>query len=410
MLKASARRLGLAATAAVLAVGVACGGGPTGSSAEQATDTIKFMTVAAVGSGLTNYPDVEAGAKAAVQAINAAGGVNGKQISWSFCNTRGDANQATACARQAQADGVAAVVGQVDIFSTQSMPVLEKAGIPVIGNVPAGGAVDYENPVSYPLHEGNYGAFTAAPFAFKAAGKKKMVIVAADFAATAAQVEIVNKAIAASGMPNGSVILVPVQGVTDYAPYAQQIKDQGADAALIMLGPQGLQAIYKATDALGIDVQLAGTVFSFGEAEAQAIGESSDGVWVLSPIPASGDTTDAAIARYNDELTAAGVDGVDPALRRAAGLNAWLAVYAAAAVTRGIEGEVTAASLAEELATAKDVDVAGVLDWSPATLGTAELGSFPRLPSTSYQVLTFQGGKLVASDEEPINEPLAGVR
>ncbi|MTD17109.1 ABC transporter substrate-binding protein [Nakamurella sp. YIM 132087] len=413
---AALRRSAVRGAVAVVLAGslAACGqensAGGTSGGAAASGDTVKFMSIAAVGSALTNYPDVDAGAKAAVEAINKAGGINGKQISYQFCNTQGDANQAAACARKAQTEGVAAVVGEVDIYSSQSMPILEAAGIPNIGNLPAGGAIDYENPVSYPLHEGNYGAFTAAPYAFKAAGKKKMAVVALDFAATAAQVEIVNKAIAVSGMPTAGEVKIPAQGVTDYAPYAQQLKDLGVDSALVMLGPTGLQGMYKAVKGMALDVQLAGTVFSFGEAEAQAIGEAADGIWVLSPLPGIHDDQDAAVKQWNEQLTATGVADGDPGLRRAAGLNTWLAFQAAAAVAKTITGPVTAESMSAALKSAKDVDVAGLLTWSPAELGTAALGAFPRLPSSTYRVVTYEGGVQVDADQPEIEEPLTGVR
>lgn len=374
------------------------------------TGTIKIRTIAAEGSAVTNYPDVNVGAEAAVDAINASGGADGRQIEYSFCNTNGDANQAQTCARDAVSDGVAAVVGQVDIYSTQSMPILEAAGVPLIGNVPAGGAIDYENAASYPLHAGNYGAFSGAPYAFKAAGKQQMVIVAADLAATKAQTDIVTQAADAAGMPVTGIVKIPPQGVTDYSPYAQQITDSGADAVLIMLGPAALQAMYKSMESLGVEIQAAGTIFSFGESEAQAVGSASDGIWVLSPIPSPRDSSSPAVKQYNDDLDSSGVPADDPSLHRSAGLNAWLAVHAAAEVSKTIDGEVTAASMTEALKKATDIDVAGVLSWSPSELGSADLGKFPRLPKSDYEVLTFQDGQLIPTDLPSVTEPLAGVR
>lgn len=53
-----------------------------------APDPLTIRAIAAAGTGLTNYPDVGAGAKAAVTAINAAGGVNGKPVEYSFWGDR----------------------------------------------------------------------------------------------------------------------------------------------------------------------------------------------------------------------------------------------------------------------------------------------------------------------------------
>jgi ABC-type branched-subunit amino acid transport system substrate-binding protein len=397
---------GGAATALVLVA--SCGGGASDAAAD-GPGTLTIRAIAAEGTGLTNYPDVDAGARAAVQAINAAGGVNRKQVVYSFCNTKGEANQALACARSAAEDKVDAIVGRVDIFTTQSTPILEKAGIPDIGAVPIS-EIDYRSPASFPLHSGNYGAFAAGPYAFKAAGKQRMAVVRLDFAATAAQADMVERVASSIGMESAGQIIVPAQGVTDYAPYAQQIKDRGADSAMVLLGPQGLQSLYKAADALGVDAQLAGTVFSFGESEARAIGPAADGIWVLSPYSSPSDTAQAGIARFNAELGAAGVATDDLALRRSAGLNAWLAVHAAAQVASGVRGDVTAESMTAALREARGMDVEGIVDWSPADLGTAADGGFTRFPPTPFQVLGFQGGRMVPTTVAAIDDPLGPIR
>jgi ABC-type branched-subunit amino acid transport system substrate-binding protein len=403
MLARSRRRWAVPVVAAAL-VCTACAGGGAGGSGSAAEGTLTIRAIAAEGSGLTNYPDVDAGAKAAVQSINAAGGVNGKPVEYSFCNTKGEANGALTCAREAAQDGVDAVVGRVDIFTTQSTPILEKAGIPDVGAVPIA-EIDSQSPASFPLHAGNYGAYAAGPYAFQAAGKKKMAIVRLDFAATAAQADMIEKVAAAAGMPSAGQIIVPAQGVTDYAPYAQQIKDRGADSAMVLLGPQGLQALYKAADQLGVDAQLAASVFSFGESEAQAIGPASDGIWVISPYGAPSQNT-----AFNADLDSSGVAANDLALRRSAGLNAWLAVHAAADVAGGIQGDITAESMTAALTKAQSVDVEGVLTWDPAGLGAASDGAFPRFPPTPFEVLTFQGGRMVPAGGSALPDPLKAIR
>jgi ABC-type branched-subunit amino acid transport system substrate-binding protein len=378
--------------------------GASGGSGDAEPGTLSIRAIAAEGTGLTNYPDVDAGAKAAVAAINAAGGVNGKQVQYSFCNTRGEANEAMACARRAAQDGVDAVVGRVDIFTTQSTPILEKAGIPDVGAVPIA-EIDYRSPTSFPLHSGNYGAFAGGPYAFKAAAKKRMAVVRLDFAATAVQADMVEKAATAIGMPSAGQIVVPAQGVTDYAPYAQQIKDLGADSAMVLLGPQGLQALYKASAALGANAQLAGSVFSFGESEARAIGPAANGIWVISPYGSPAD-----VPAFNGDLDASGVGADDTALRRSAGLNAWLAVHAAVEVAKGIKGDVTAGSMTAALRGAQPLQVEGFGSWDPAGLGGSVDGAFPRFPATPFEVLTFRDGRMVSAGLAPIPDPLAPLR
>src|ERR1700679_4326194 len=137
------KRFSLLLLLAVAAIAVAaCGSSSSnnsssGASASQGAGsssggTIKFMTLAVVGSPVASYPEVQPDVDAAVAAINKAGGINGKKIQDIFCNSKGDANTAVTCAREAVKDKVAGVVGDIDLFNAQTTPVFAAAGIPVI--------------------------------------------------------------------------------------------------------------------------------------------------------------------------------------------------------------------------------------------------------------------------------------
>ncbi|HLU96659.1 MAG TPA: ABC transporter substrate-binding protein, partial [Thermobifida alba] len=307
-------------TAALVAAGVlasAAGCGTGTASSDNDGDTIKLGVITAEGSSLTNYPDVTAGASAAIDAINEAGGINGKQIEYFYCNTRGEVNQAMACAREADTEGVDAIVGRVDIFSTQTMPILEAAGIPDIGNVSTGAEIDYQSPYTYPLHAGNYGAYSAMPYAFKEDGAEKMVVATVDLPIGIRQGEVAEEVAESLGLDVAPMIKVPTEGVTDYAPYAQQIKDSGADAAIVALGPAPFQAFMKAADSIGLSARIAGTAFTFGQSEAAPIGDIANGMFVTAPYPSTDDRDVPGIAEYHAQLDAAGAEDSE-AIRRLA--------------------------------------------------------------------------------------------
>lgn len=389
---------------------VGCGSERTDAAAEGGGAAIKFQVTAAVGSSLTNYPDVEVGAKAASEAINKAGGVNGKQIEVVFCNTRGDANQAARCARQAADGNVDAQVGRVDIFSAQTIPIIESAEIPDIGSVSTGAELDFSSSYTFPIAPGTYGAFLATPHAFKAAGKKSMVVVTADIANGILQAEETSAVGKAIGLDVKPMIKVPTQGVTDYTPYVQQVKDAGVDAVLMQLGPAGGQAFVKAADAIGLEAQIGGSAFSFGQSEGAGLGPLSSRLMVTAPYPSTDDVAIAGIAQYHRELDAAGV-AKDPSLRRLAGLNAWLAVHAAAKIAETVEGDVTRESMFEALKTAKDIDLFGLATYSPADLPADATGNkYPRFPKAPYHALTFTGATMVDAGLAELPDPFGPIR
>jgi ABC-type branched-subunit amino acid transport system substrate-binding protein len=397
----------VAAGMAVVLAAAGCAGGG-GDASAGAADTLKLGVITAVGSSLTNYPDVEAGARAAVDAVNKAGGVGGKPVEFFFCNTRGEVNAAVACARQADEEGVDAVVGRVDVFSTQTLPVLEKAKIPDIGNVSTGAEVDFTSPDTFPLHAGNFGSYTALPYGFKADGATKMVVATIDLPIGIRQGEYAEKVAASAGLQVAPMIKIPSQGVTDYAPYAQQIKDSGADAAIVALGPAGFQAFVKSADAVGLTARISGTAFTFGQSEAAGVGALANRMFVTAPFPSTDDRSVPGVAKYHEELDAAGVENTT-AVRRLAGLNAWLSAHAAMQVAGTVQGDITRDSMTAALQKTSNMDLYGLVTFDPASLG-GQTGAFTRFPKSDYHVLTFSSPAMVDAGQGLVPDPLQAVR
>lgn len=386
------------------------GGGTEGGGNAASGDVVKLGVITSVGSGGSNYPDIEVGAKAAVKAINASGGINGKNIEMVFCNTRGEANQAMACAREVDEAGVVATVGSIDIFRPQSFPIIEAAGIPDIGSTSTGAEIDFASPMSFPLHGGNFGSYTALPYAFKEAGAKSMVSASIDLPIGTLQLGFADKVGEEIGLDVKPMIKIPAQGITDYSPYVQQIIDSKADAAIVALGPAPLQAFIKAADSLGLEATLAATAFTFGQSEADGVGALADKMLVTAPFPSVDDRENKGIAEYHKQLDDAGAED-SVATRRYAGLNAWLAMHAAAEVAKTIDGDITRESMIKALESTTDLDLFGLITYSPSTLGDdASDNGFARFPAEPYYAMTFESPKMIDAGQPVIEDPLAVVR
>lgn len=371
---------------------------------------IKIMTIGPVSTTLQSYPDAEIGARAAVEAINAAGGVNAAELEWSFCNTESDPNKAAGCARTATKDGVVAVVGQVDAFTTSSLPVLEAAGIPSFGIHSVGNEIDWVSPVSYPFHGGAPVAHLATASALAQEGVKKVEIVALEVAASTSQIALIEQAIKREGMKVAGSVTIPTSGVSDYAPYAQQLADNDADGAIFLTSAGVATAMVKAAHSLDIFPTFGYNGFSFTETEFLALGDDADGFIVASPYPTFRDTDLPAVVQFNKEIKDAGA-GDDPLLRRLVGFNAWLAVHAFAQVAETMDGEITSKTFTETLGSIGELDILGVLTWNPSDLGSAN-ADFPRLPATEERFLSLSDdGELVTrTDLEPVENALAGIK
>src|SRR5438034_11765619 len=117
---------GLAVAALFLAVSIGLLALPA-AAARKAAAPVKIFVLAPVATPIQNYPDAQAGAQAAAAAINKAGGIKGRQIEITFCNTQSQANVAVGCARQAVDDKATAVVGHISTLSTLEEPILQQA-------------------------------------------------------------------------------------------------------------------------------------------------------------------------------------------------------------------------------------------------------------------------------------------
>jgi branched-chain amino acid transport system substrate-binding protein len=363
------------------------------------------MTISAIGSPLTNYPDIDAAGKAASDAINKAGGINGHKIQYEFCNTNGDANGSTKCARQAVSDKVAAVVGDLDIFEPVSFPVLTKAGIPVIGQHPAGAPQDFSASNSYPFQGGNGAGYAAFAYAAKKKGKTKFQVLTIDLPIAFTQNAWAKAAAKDAGLTVLPDIKIPAQGVSDFTPYVQQAKSKGADAILIVQGNAGTQSVLKAASAVGLNAMFGQSITSFGESEAQSVKDIATKVFVGSPYPSINDDSIPGIKQWHDDLDAAGI-GKDPIKRRTGGLNTWLAYKGVAEAAKSIKGDITAQSLSAALKKeAGPFDIAGLVKWEPAKTGDG--GKLPRFPAHDFYVQTFDSnGNITDSGIGAIPDPL----
>ena len=77
---------------------------------------------------------LETDLQAAAAAVNRAGGIHGHPLQMLICDDNGDPNKNLACARQAVADHVAAVI-TTDADTIAGLPILRAAGIPDISTL-----------------------------------------------------------------------------------------------------------------------------------------------------------------------------------------------------------------------------------------------------------------------------------
>ncbi|MFE4973431.1 ABC transporter substrate-binding protein [Kitasatospora sp. NPDC056651] len=148
------RPIAAAATTAVLLPTLfsasACGGS---ADASTSGTELTVMTWAPAGTGSADRPGMTALASAIGQDVNGNGGLNGHRLRVITCNEHNTADGARACAQQAVDAKVTAVIGSYSQWGEAFMPVLERAGIPLIGGYGLS-QPEFASPLSYPVDGG----------------------------------------------------------------------------------------------------------------------------------------------------------------------------------------------------------------------------------------------------------------
>lgn len=238
----SSRRIAVSLAIAAVALTAAGCGSSSSSSSGTATGTPVASTSSSAGGGSTipigtlipltgtglNFADYLAGAKAAVQSINASGGINGHKINLIECDDQNNPNQAVVCARNMVSAHVVAVAGGVSLFGAQEAQILKSANIPWIGALPIT-APETTLTNEYPIESGNLGNYgTTGTFA-KKAGQTSLAGFVLEGALGTAAAQALQQGAKVAGLPYKGTITVPIDA-TDYAPYVQKLQALHADA------------------------------------------------------------------------------------------------------------------------------------------------------------------------------------
>lgn len=378
--------------------------GSTGStpSSNSAGGSFKVLLDTPTENPILAFPDVQQAAQSAANAINKAGGVNGQKIQIVYCNNQGDPNHAEDCAREAVQDHVAAVVGHIDIWSNDTFPILQQAGIPDVGFWSNGLPVDWTSSVSYPLQTGSVGSYVALDAAAHSLGKKRLAVATTNIPAAINNGKTMQNVAPKAGLQYAGTVVIPDTGVTDYSSYAQKLKSMNPDAVALVLSVAPVNGLLKAAANIGFHPQWLFIGQAFGEKEAAQLGSISNGMVITNPYPGVRTTKSPMIAQFDSEMKSVGVDpiteGKNVTQSWAVQMNAWLSVWAVAKAAATVKGSITAASLKSALDSAGTLSLPGGFKWSPNAKGP---NGYTRFGNFNEYFLRVNNGKITTLSLKP---------
>jgi len=364
-------------------------GGSTSSSAAGSKGSLTFFVQTTIQSQFQNLAESVAGAKAAANAINHAGGIKGQKINIEFCDDKGTPAGARNCAQQAVAKKAVAIQ-MTSNFSPIMFPLLKAAHIPAIGNNPFSEA-DLTDPDSYGMTPGTDTLFELTGYVAKNLGAKSLAVASYDIGTAVHNSDVQKDPATKQGVGFKSVVTFPAT-TTDYSPIVQKLKNTGAEALSFVTAGQAIPPILQTAKQLGYTPKLVGNGTVQDAATLKSGGPLLEGMEIGSPVPAM---NDPQLAQFRNDMAAAQKAGVADADKLdSTSLLPWLAVQGFAEVAKKMTKPVTGENLIAALNATKDVKVANFLDWKPGVPGPA---SKPRLASATFWVTKVQGGKVVTA-------------
>jgi branched-chain amino acid transport system substrate-binding protein len=346
-----------------------------------------------------NYVDsLEPGAQAAVDRINAEGGVHGRPLEVVICEDGSNANVAATCARQFASDeSIVATVGDVSSYGGDYNPPLEQAGVAGIGTTPLSPG-DFASPRVFATNSGGLSFLGMGVFLVEELDAQGVGVATLDNPTSQALPDMVGGALAPLGAEVAGVSTVPVTSA-DVAPQAAALVD--TDAQIVGLTEDLSMRYIRSSRQQGFDGPLivSQTLVNASTLQEGLTDAELEAVYAITWFDKSSD----GYAEFLADLEEFQPDAEPTDLET----NAWLAVNMFADVASGLD-EISRESILEAMSSVSDYDTGGLtpaIDYSEE--GTALGGTAPRLVPSALSVYAdvYRDGTWApyAEDQEPIN-------
>jgi branched-chain amino acid transport system substrate-binding protein len=304
-------------------------------------------------SGPAALPDSRLAAEAAVAYVNAElGGAGGRPLKLESCVTDGSPEQSSSCANKLLEKNPVAFVGETELGTAGSVPIIDKAGVPLVG---AAGItpelVTSKNAFAFGLDAvGDWAGWTK--YLVTDGGVKKINLLNLDIPAAPIFEAVVKSVAAANGATVGKVVALPLSS-TDVTSQMAAVSQGNPDIIMAVASAQLCVPVSQAHSSISPSTKLFLPGICGSPQTLQAGGSSIDGAYIgfgsLNPY----DTGVADVATFRTALDTYAKGKVP--LSQFAG-NAFTAVINLKKVIDGLPaGPVTAAAIAAAIRSGVEV-------------------------------------------------------
>lgn len=376
--------------------------GSTGAAHAPSGTPILIGTMGAFDTGSqggTQDPEWPGAVQARVKAINAAGGIHGRPVEVLVCNTGLDPNQVTACARQAVAKHVVAEIGLNTNDSNLVVPILQKAGIPLIGPV-AVDASTLTSSISFPIASGVPGAFFGMPALLAQQKATKISLIYPNIPGAGAALSMYSASTKAHQLTSLRSIAVSLT-TTDLSPTVASATSSGANGLVAFLVGQAQGQLLEAIKQQGFHGPVVTDASFLTPQLLASAGSRLDGTLVVGTMRPVSNTSPGVqmflkdMAAYDASLPT--TDGAE---------NNWAATWVFQRVAQSLSA-ITARTVLQAMSKLHNLDMGGI---TPPLTTTHAFTGVPGITRLFNPTVTFQkvaNGKLVGigASSDPFVNP-----
>ena len=266
----------------------------TGGTSSTAPVTIAVVAYKVPGIDLLTA--MTAGANAAAQQIDGAGGIGGRRVVVTSCNSMFQPATATICAHKALAAHAIAMVGCENTWGTSGLLVLAAAKVPSL-NCPTPETADVSNPWSFGLVPSDGEDQGFASYVCERSDIKKLGFLAVDVPSETSTFAGVEKVLGACGK-RATAVFYP-ETATDVTPYVDKVVQAKPD--FVQCDCFASQIVQIAQVLAGDGIPPSKFVVSASDLTPSTLAQSGtilNGIYSLSQFIPYQETTDPQVAAY----------------------------------------------------------------------------------------------------------------
>jgi branched-chain amino acid transport system substrate-binding protein len=259
-------------------------------------------------SGPAALPDARLAAEAAVKYVNTElGGVAGRPLSLATCVTDGSPEQSSACANQLLEKHPVAFVGESELGTAGSVPIITKAGVPLVGAAGVTPELVLSNDAyAFGLDAvGDWSGWTK--YLATDSGNKTINLINLDIPAAPVFEKVVRSVAQANGAKVGKVVSLPLSA-TDASAQMAAAAERSPDVVMAVTSAQLCVPVAQAHESIAPQTKLFLPGICASPQTISAAGSAMDGALIgvgsLNPY----DTNQPDVATYRRALDTYGND------------------------------------------------------------------------------------------------------